>query len=156
MSRALVEFIVGVSVERLRAISPWSPELWRVVSVFDGIPSAKAWTIIESSPEATVFYAGEARIELFRTETANYLSNLEMRPPLLWVILRAIAREPGIELHRVTADPAEGEALTGSGTDIIETLPMPASICERLRVFIAEHHIERPIYKRQRDRTGRP
>jgi hypothetical protein len=156
MRSALVEFIVGVAVERRQAISPWSPELWRPVSVFDGIPSATAWTIIDSNPKATTFYAGEARIELFRTETANYLSNLEMRPPLLWVSLRAIARQPGMELQGVTADPAEGEALTGSGTDIVETLPMPASICERLQAFIAEHHIDRPMYKRQRDRTGRP
>jgi Protein of unknown function (DUF3305) len=156
MSYALVQIVVGVAVERRRAISPWSPALWRPVSVFDGKPAAKAWTIIGSSPEATTFYAGEACIELFRTETANYLSNLQMRTPALWVILRAIAREPGMELQGVTADPAEGEALTGSGTDIVESIPMPASISGRLRAFIAEHHVDRPMYKRQRDRSGRP
>jgi hypothetical protein len=123
--------------------------------VFLGRPSAQAWTIIDSSAEVTTFYAGEARIELFRTETANYLSNLAMRPPLLWVILRSIPREPGMELQGITADPAEGEALTGSGTDVVETVPMPASISERLQAFIAEHHIDRPMYKRQRDRAER-
>jgi hypothetical protein len=80
---------------------------------------------------------------------------LAMRPPLLWVILRSIPREPGVELQGITADPAEGEALTGSGTDVVETVPMPASISERLQAFIAEYHIDRPMYKRQRDRAER-
>ena len=115
MSYALAQISVGVAVERRRPKSPWSTEdLWRPVSVFVGRPSAQAWTVIDSSAEVTTFYAGEARIELFRTETANYLSNLAMRPPLLWVILRSIPREPGVELQGITADPAEGEALTGS------------------------------------------
>lgn len=156
MSYALARISVGVAVERRRPKSRWSTEeLWRPVSVFVGRPSAQAWTVIDSSAEVTTFYAGEARIELFRTETANYLSNLAMRPPLLWVILRSIPREPGMELQGITADPAEGEALTGSGTDIVETVPMPASISERLQAFIAEHHIDRPMYKRQRDRAER-
>jgi Protein of unknown function (DUF3305) len=156
MSDALEQISVGVAVERRRPKSPWSTEqLWRPASVFVGRPSAQAWTVIDSSAEVTTFYAGESRIELFRTETVNYLSNLAMRPPLLWIILRSIPREPGMELQGVTADPAEGEALTGSGTDIVETVPMPASIRERLRAFIAEHHIDRPMYKRQRDRAER-
>jgi len=156
MSYALAQISVGVAVERRRQKSQWSTgELWRPVSVFVGRPSAKAWTVIEATAETTTFYAGEARIELFRTETANYLSNLAMSPPVLWVILRSIPHEPGMELRGVIADPAEGEALTGSGTDVVETVPMPASISERLRAFIAEYHIERPMYKRQRDRPER-
>jgi Protein of unknown function (DUF3305) len=155
MSYGLAEITVGVAVERRRPKSRWSTELWRPVSIFVGRPAAQAWTVIDSSEEATTFYAGEARIKLFRTETANYLTNLSMRQPVLWVSLRSSAREPGMELQGVTADPAEGEALTGSGTDVVETVPMPPAIGERLRAFIAEHHIDRPMYKRQRDRSER-
>jgi hypothetical protein len=61
-----------------------------------------------------------------------------------------------VELLAVTADPAEGEALTGAGNDLVETLPMPASIIETIAAFIAEHHVERPMFKRQRDRAGAP
>jgi Protein of unknown function (DUF3305) len=154
MSYALAQIPVGVAVERRQAKSQWSQELWRPVSVFAGIPAAQAWTIIDGGPEATTFYAGEALIELFRTETANYCSNLAMRSPLLWVILRSIPRDPGMELRGVTADPAEGEALTGSGTDLVDTVPMPTSIGQQLQAFIDEHHVERPMYKRQRDRSG--
>jgi hypothetical protein len=155
MSYALTQISVGVTVERRLPKSPWPTELWRPVAVLVGTPSAKAWTVIHSSAEATTFYAGEARIELFRTETANYLNNLNMRQPVLWVSLRSVMREPGMELQGVTADPAEGEALTGSGTDVVETVPMPPFIGECLRAFIAEHHVDRPMYKRQRDRSER-
>jgi hypothetical protein len=156
MSYALAHIAVGVAVERHPAKSPWSQQLWRPVSVFAGVAAAKAWTIIDSGPEATTYYAGEARIELFRTETENYRSNLAMHAPLLWVIMRATPDDPGMELCGVTADPAEGEALTGSGTDLIESVAMPTSIGAQLQAFIDEHHIDRPMYQRQRERQGQP
>ena len=56
----------------------------------------------------------------------------------------------------VTADPAEGEASTEAGDNLVETVPMPDGIIEALEAFIAEHHVERPFYKRQRDRDGQP
>jgi hypothetical protein len=55
----------------------------------------------------------------------------------------------------VTADPAEGEALTGPGNDLVEAVPMAPSISDTVQAFIAEHHVERPMFKRQRDRSGR-
>jgi hypothetical protein len=155
MSYALATISVGVTVERRKPVSAWSADLWRPVSVLVGKPSAMAWTIIQATSDVTTFYAGEASIELFRTETANYLNNLGMHEPFLWVSLRSVDREPGMQLQGVTADPAEGEALTGSGTDIVETVPMPSSVAEQLRTFIAEHHVERPMYKRQRERSER-
>jgi hypothetical protein len=56
----------------------------------------------------------------------------------------------------VTADPAEGEAFAEAGNDLIETVPMPESLIAALETFIAEHHVERPHYKRQRDTQAEP
>ena len=100
------------------------------------------------------FYAGAASIELYRTETANYLSNLNSAVPSLWVALRPTGSEPPYDVQAVTADPAEGEAFTEAGNDLVDTVPMPTAIAEALEAFIAEHHVERPFFKRQRDRTG--
>jgi len=50
----------------------------------------------------------------------------------------------------VTADPAEGEAFTDPGNDLIETVPMPVAIAATIGNFIAEHHVERPFIKRRR------
>ena len=153
-STALARIVVGVVVERRKARSPWLDFLWRPVSVFVGTPSAVPWTRISEEGDATTFYAGEAAIELHRTETANYQQNLSSGMPALWVVLRpklANSTSPAFELLMVTADPAEGEALTDAGNDLVAIVPMPAAIIETIDGFNAEHHVERTFNKRKRD-----
>jgi hypothetical protein len=150
-STALVRIAVGVVVERRRPKSMWVDFLWRPVSVFVGNPSAAPWTPLDRSAETTLFYAGEAVIELHRTETANYRNNLTSGAPALWVALRPVASEPPYEILAVTADPAEGEALTDAGSNVVETVPMPPEVVEIVTQFIAAHHTERPFVKRRRE-----
>jgi hypothetical protein len=157
-STALARIVVGVIVERRKARSPWLDFLWRPVSVLVGTPSAVPWTRIGDEGDATAFYAGEAAIELHRTETTNYRQNLSSGMPALWVVLRpslANSASPAFDILTVTADPSEGEALTDAGNDLVATVPMPAAIVETIDRFIAEHHVERSFNKRQRDR-GEP
>jgi hypothetical protein len=152
---ALVSIPVGVVVERLKASSPWLDYVWRPSSVLEGIPAAAPWTPLGPIGDTTTFYAGTATIELYRTETANYLSNLGTGAPLLWVVLRHVdGAEQPYEVFAVTADPAEGEAFTEAGNDLVDTVPMPPAMAQRIEQFVAEHHVERPFYKRQRDRAG--
>src|SRR3984893_5142291 len=79
-STALAHIPVGVVVERRKAKSMWVDFLWRPVSVFVGTPSAAPWTPLDTGAEATLFFAGEAVIELHRTETTNYGSNAAPAP----------------------------------------------------------------------------
>jgi hypothetical protein len=74
----------------------------------------------------------------------------------LWVILRPDASQNAYKLLAVTADPAEGEAFTDAGSDLVEPVPMPAAIAEAIGHFIAEHHVERPFFKRRRERAASP
>lgn len=145
---------VGVIVARHKAQSPWLDFVCRPVSVLAGVPAAAPWTVIEASPELTTYYAGEAVIELYRTETGNYMENLSTGAPMLWVALRRVQSQMGFELLAVTADPAEGEGLTGAGEDLVETVPMPPSIQEFVSAFVTEHHVERPFIKRKRERSA--
>jgi hypothetical protein len=154
ISTALMRIPVGVIVERHKAKSPWLDFICRPVSVLFGVPAAAPWTVIESSAELTTYYAGEAVIELHRTETASYQENLSSGTALLWVILRPAATEIEFELLMVTADPAEGEALTGAGEDLVATVPMPEAIQQVVAAFINEHHVERPFIKRKRERSA--
>jgi hypothetical protein len=140
-------------VERRKAMSPWLDFLWRPVSVLVGEPSAAAWTPLGREGDTTTFYAGAATVELYRTETANYRSNLDSGAPALWVVLRPTGAEPAYDVLAVTADPAEGEAYTEAGNDLVETVPMPQAIAETVAAFVAEHHVERPFFKRQRERS---
>jgi len=156
-STALAQIVVGVVVECRKARSPWLDFLWRPISVFVGTPSAVPWTRIGEEGDATTFYAGATAIELHRTETTNYRQNLSSGMPALWVVLRPItanSTSPAFDILTVTADPSEGEALTDAGNDLVASVPMPAAIVGAIDGFIAEHHIERPFNKRQRDRAG--
>lgn len=148
---ALVSIPVGVVVERHKATSPWLDYIWRPASVLEGVPSTAPWTPLGSAADKTPFYAGAATIDLHRTETANYLDNLQSATPMLWVVLRPTDATPPYQLMAVTADPAEGEAFTEAGNDLVETVPMPPSIIAAIEAFVAEHHVERAFFKRQRD-----
>ena len=150
---ALLHIPVSVLVERRKAKSPWGDFLWRPVAVLPGHPAVAPWTPINTAAETTLFYAGEAMIALYPAETANYRSNIASGGPLLWVVLRASASASGYAVLAVTADPAEGEAFTDIGNDLVETVPMSAVIAAAIGDFIAVHHVERPFIKRRRERA---
>jgi hypothetical protein len=149
-STALARITVGVVVERRKARSPWVDFLWRPVSVFAGSPTAAPWTPLDTGAETTLFYAGEAAVELHRTESTNYRDNLASGAPSLWVALKPSTAERPYEILAVTADPAEGEAFTDAGTNLVEAVPMPPEVMETIIQFMAEHHVERPFIKRRR------
>jgi Protein of unknown function (DUF3305) len=148
---ALAHIAVGVVVERRKARSAWADFLWRPVMALVGGASAAPWTALGMEAETTLFYAGEAMVELHRTETSNYRDNLASGAPALWVVLRPTASEPPYELLAVTADPAEGEGFTDAGNQLVEQVPMPPRVAEIITEFIARHHVERPFVKRRRD-----
>lgn len=150
---ALATIAVGVVVERARAASPWIDFVWKPLAVLAGRPEAAPWTQLSAEGETATFYAGPAEIALYRTETAYYRDNLATGAPRLWVALRATGVEPPYEVFAVTADPAEGEALTEAGNDLVDVVPMPPPIREVVEAFVAEHHVERPFVKRKRDRA---
>jgi hypothetical protein len=144
---------VGVIVERSKSANPWADFYWRAVSVLTGQPDTPAWTKLSDDGARTTFYAGTAEIELYRTETTYYRHNLESGAPALWVALRAVDSDPPFTVSAVTADPAEGESLTETATDLIEQVPMPEAIRQAIVAFVAEHHVEQPFVKRKRDRA---
>lgn len=143
---------VGVIVERRVLKNPWADHAWVPVAVLAGAPAAAPWTVLSETPAATRYFAGAFQLQLFASETGMYRDNLRSGRPSLWVSLRPSRTPPGVALHLVTADPAEAEALTEPGTDIIEAVPMPPEIEKRLAAFVAAHHVERPFVKRKRDR----
>lgn len=153
-STALALIPVGVVVERRKAKSAWADFLWLPVSVFAGKPVAAPWTPLDMQADTTLFFAGEAVVELHRTETTNYRDNLASGAPALWIALRPAASERPYEILSVTADPTEGEAFTDAGSNLVEAVPMPPDIVEVVAKFVAQHHVERPFVKRQRDQKA--
>jgi hypothetical protein len=150
----LAAIAVGVIVERVKAVSQWIDYIWRPTTVLAGQPDTAAWTQLADDGERATYYAGPATIELHRTETANYRSNLASGSPALWVVLRGTGAEPPYALYLVTADPAEGEAMTEAGSNIVEPVPMPDIVRDAIAAFVAEHHVEEVFVKRKRDRAN--
>ena len=149
----VAKIAVGVIVQRRKANSPWIDFTWRPVSVLVGVPNALPWTLLSQDAEGATYYAGPAEIALYRTETGNYRDNLASGAAKLWVALRPTGAQPPYELFAVTADPAEGEALSETGTDLVDVVAMPDAVRAEVEDFIARHHVERPFYKRKRDRA---
>jgi hypothetical protein len=150
----LASIPVGVVVERSKSSSQWADFYWRPAGVLAGAPETPPWTKLSDDGERATFYAGSTEIELYRTETANYRDNLRLETPLLWVILRPVEADPPYELAAVTADPAEGEAMTEAGANLVDTVAMPKPVQEAVAAFVAEHHVEEVFVKRKRDRAN--
>ena len=146
---------VGLVVECRRLGNQWGGHAWRPVQIFPAAPEAAAWTPLGSpSPDRRHFYAGAYDIHLYSTDTANYRDNLASGTPKLWVVLRPDGAEPPIEVALITADPAEGEAGTEAGGNVVDVIDMPSEVAGIVAAFVSAHHVERPIIKRKRDRQS--
>jgi hypothetical protein len=119
-----------------------------------GVPDTPLWTKLSDDGDRATFYVGATNVDLYRTETANYRDNLRLETPLLWIILRPVEGDPPYELASVTADPTEGEAMTETGVNLVETVAMPKPMQETIAAFVAEHHVEQIFVKRKRDRAN--
>lgn len=150
---ALASIPVGVLVERRKAISPWADWVWRPSAVLPGHPDTVPWTRVSGDEACAIYYAGAAEVALHAAETANYVSNLTAETPMLWVILQPTEAEPAYDVVTVTADPSEGEGFTQAGPYLVEAVAMPEAVRDMIEGFVATHHVERPFYKRKRDRA---
>jgi uncharacterized protein DUF3305 len=149
----LARIPVGVVVERRKATTPWADFIWRPVAVLPGLPDATPWTPLAQDGDAVAYYAGPAEIALYRTEADNYRRNLASGAPAVWVALQATGGDPPLEIAIVTADPAEGEALTEPGQAIVEAVAMPEPVRDAVALFIARYPAAPPFTKRKRDRA---
>ena len=144
---------VGVVVERRKAESPWVDFVWRGIGVLPDELEMKAWTVLRERDEATLFYAGDATVDLYRSETARYRENMASGAPSIWIVLSPSEGAWPYAVSAVTADPAEGEAFTDAGANLVEAVPMPEVLRGANENFIAEHHVEREFVKRKQRRA---
>lgn len=151
--KPLLRIPVGVVVERRKAASPWLDVVWRGIAVLPDEAEMAPWTVLREQEEATLYYAGGGVIDLYRTETPRYRENLATGAPSIWIILSPSEGPRPYAVSAVTADPAEGEAFTEAGANLVEAVPMPDALRETIEIFIAEHHVESKFVKREQDRA---
>lgn len=142
---------IGIVVARQALSSPWGGQTWLPCAVLPGAPAIAPWTALCSRAGEALFYAGSRELVLHSGATAHYLDNLAARQPSLWIAL-----SPADDVCRVTAltaDPYEGEALTDGLGRVVDAVPMPDAVKAEVAAFIAAFHVERPFFKRERDRV---
>ena len=144
-------FEVGVLIARRKLKSPWADHAWLPCAVLPAAPATSPGTRVSAGGNEDIYYAGSFEVSLHPSETAHYRDNLTSGRPSLWVSLRQVGGDD-YEVATVTADPYEGEALAEGIGEIVEPVPMPPEIQERIGAFIAAFHVERQFFKRKRDR----
>jgi len=149
----LLRIPVGVVVERRRADSSWTDFVWCGTGVLPDAPQMTPWTVIREQEGTTLFYAGSATVDLYHSETARYRDNLATGAPCVWIVLTPSEGTWPYAVSAVTADPAEGEAFTVAGANLVEAVPMPEVLHQAIESFIAEHHVETEFVKRERRRA---
>jgi len=149
----LLRIPAGVVVKRHKADSPWINFVRPGVGVLSDESQMKPETLLRNQDETALYYAGSATIDLYRSETARYRDNLASGTPNIWVVLSPSEGVWPYLVSAVTADPAEGEAFTIAGANLVEAVPMPEVFREAIENFIAEHHVVREFVKRKLGRA---
>ena len=144
---------VGVVAERRKSGSPWVDFIWRGIAVLPDEPDMEPWTVLREQNDAVLFYAGQATIDLYRSETSRYTENLASGTPSVWIVLSPSEGAWPYSVAAVTVDPAEGEAFTEAGANLVEAVPMPEVVREMIEKFMAEHHVPQEFVKRKRRRA---
>ena len=143
---------VGVLVAKRKLKGPWADHAWLPHAVLPAAPAARPGTQLGAGAGEDIYYAGPFELSLHGSETAHYRDNLMSGRPTLWVMLQPVAGDE-YEVATVTADPYEGEALSQGNGEIVEAVPMPTDIRDRIAAFVEAFHVERPFFKRKRDRA---
>jgi hypothetical protein len=143
--------MVGVVIACRALSSPWQVQQWSPVSILPAVPEAAPWTVLAKSATEETIYAGASELALHSGDTAHYRDNLQSDRPALWVSIRQGSGDRP-EIVCVTADPYEGEALSATIEDIVESVPMPVEVQEWIAAFFGAHHVEREFFKRSRER----
>lgn len=146
---------VGVIAEWQAVDSPWCDHRWRVTGLLPSAAEAEPWTLLHHDAAVRRYFAGNAELSLYPLETDTLKHNIEGPAPAVYVFLRASAAAPGMMLLGATVCAGEAQAHADTGSDVVEAVPMPPQIAAWVGGFVARHHVDRPAYRRRRDRSDR-
>ena len=148
---------MGVIVERREIDNPWQDHSWSAVAVMPGAPEVGEWRLLAHDQGWARYHASTMPLELHRSETEAYRTNLADTPPRIYVLLREDEEggEHEVVPFLVTASPYEAQDYLDSGEDIIDGVTMPDAVIAWIQAFIDAHHMDERFFKRKRQTPGR-
>ena len=146
---------LGIVLRKSPARNNWVRWAWRVTALLPGAGGAD-WVELRREGDVTEWHAATLQLELWRTDTEAYLSELSSKVPSVYVVLRE-EKDPIEEVERMepvlaTASPYEAQDYLDGGDGIVDAAPMPAGLIALVREFCERHHVEQAFVKRVRDK----
>lgn len=143
---------LGVVLRKSPGVTRWAKWVWRAVAVLPGAGPA-SWRELRREGEVVEYHAATVPLELYRTDTEAYLTELSTKVPSIYVVMREnAALESGLEVVLATASPFDGQDYADNGEDIVELVPMPPALQALVREWVDLHHKEEKFKKRRRDK----
>ncbi|HGG04810.1 MAG TPA: DUF3305 domain-containing protein [Aliiroseovarius sp.] len=146
---------LGIVLRKTPGVTRWAKWCWKAVAVLPGAGPA-AFRELRREGDVVEYHAATVPLELWRTDTEAYLSELSTRSPSIYVIMRetdAADDGPPLEVVLATASPYDAQDYADNGEDIVELVPMPEALLALVRKFIDEHHHDEKFVKRKRNKS---
>lgn len=145
---------IGVVLERREMDNPWQDHSWSAVAVMPGAPEVDEWRLLASDQGWARYHADTLPLELHRSETEAYRTNLADHPPRVFVLLREDEEDGDHEVapFLVTVSAYEAQDYLDSGEEIVDGVTMPDAVIAWVQAFIDAHHVDVPFVKRKRKR----
>lgn len=135
---------IGVIARSHPPATQWGERVLRPLAVLAQPVPMAAGTLMSEIDGVRTVYLGDHGLILHHGDAEHYITNLSTGRPSIWVSLDAD------EVHLVTADPYEGEALAGDPARVVDVVAMPPEVAAAVAAFAAAHHRPEPFVKRKR------
>ena len=144
---------LGIVLRKSPGVTRWARWVWKAVAVLPGAGPAN-WRELRRESEVVEYHAATVPLELWRTDTEAYLTELSTKVPSIYVVMRESTEpdaEHGLEIVLATASPYDGQDYADNGEDIVELVPMPEALMALIHEWVEKHHEEEVFVKRRRD-----
>ena len=156
MSQKRVSMPLGVVVRKSPGVTRWARWNWQTIGVLPGAARSE-WRELRREGEAIEYHATTVELELWRSETEAYLSELSTRVPSVYVVLREVTHQAKhtfpLEVLLATVSPYEAQDYADTGEEIVDQVAMPEGLRAWINQFIQEHHQQETFVKRRRNKA---
>jgi len=155
MQNRCLSLPLGIVLRKTPGVTRWAKWSWKAVAVLPGA-GQESWRELRRDGEVVEYHAATVPLELWRTDTEAYKTELATRSPSIYVVMRepveADAVHP-LDIVLATASPYDAQDYADNGEDIVELVPMPEALMALIQGFIEKHHVEEKFIKRKRNKS---